>query len=172
MGLNFKKNEITSLEDLKEKNSDLYTQLLEEAKHSGSDEAPTLSEKEQALVEENNLLKNQIAKTKRDTEAKTLADDLKIELSAEDLEKSDSELYLGMLNSLKEKEKNVEDAFAETASNTAGVSNEDGDEEEPKSFNEAMLFIADRDGISKTEASEKAMNEFSDLFNKLHTRGE
>lgn len=155
MGLLFNKNEVTSLEDLKEKNEEMYNSLLEEARGSdnqGIDKLKAeLAEAKQALAD-----KEEVEKISQYAE--------KLEVEAPKEKMSFSDALLMMVDASVEKRQSVQDSFEKTASNDAGSAPDNGDEDAPKTLVEAMNMIADRDGITKTEAMEKVKIEFKELF--------
>jgi hypothetical protein len=63
---------------------------------------------------------------------------------------------------------NAVNDFLGASSKSAGIGGSKDAGDEPKTFADAINFIAARDTISKAEASKKAKTEFESLFNKQY----
>jgi len=174
MGLIFKKNEELTLETLQENHSELYETLMEQARGSlnlGDNEeeaVETHSEREIELEAEIAQLKQADAERVETEKIAEYASKLGVEVPESEEKMSFSDALVIMVDNSTEKIENLQEAFEETASVPAGTSNEDGDDEEPKAFVEAIRMIAKRDNISKAEAATKAQVEFPKLFNKQY----
>lgn len=149
----FKKDEINNLEELKAKAPDLFESLVAEAR-SGSDER---------IAE----LEAKILKTENSAKIKAFGEKLNLQTLAKELIEEDTpynEACEALLNAY---ESDDEEEFLESSSSLVGA--DGGSDEggfEPKTFGEAINFIAERESISKAEASEKAKSEFNELFIK------
>jgi len=173
MGLFFGKNEVKTLSELQEHNGDLYTSLMEEARgslnaSSEEDELDTRSEREIELEAKVETLEAADSERMETEKIASYASKLGVEVPESEEKMSFSDALVSMVDSMEEKAENLKDAFEETASVPAGVSNENGDDDEPKTFVAAIRMIAERDDISKTEASQKAKVEFKKLLNKQY----
>lgn len=154
MAFTFKKDEVKTLADLKERDEELYSSLVTEAK-SGSDE----------LIRE---LQAKIAKTENSAKIQKFAEKLGLQDMATKLIDEDTpynEACEALLDAYEPD--GGEEEFLESASAPIGVgSDSEESDDSPQSFHDAILFISERDGISKGEAAEKAKVEFAELLTK------
>ena len=166
----FSKNKKVNLEALKTESPEVYDELMADIKKAiGFEQSAELEAAQKTIVE-------LTQKTERETEDAKIIEygkSLKVEEVMNQAIKDKVSFDVALIKMVDAHLKNIKDfvaSFEDTASEAAGANLDDDDktETEPKTFVEAMRFIANRDKITKAEAAEKAKKEFKTLFDEQY----
>ena len=168
----FSKKTAIDLNKLKEEDPDAYNALMNDAKANVEhDENTELAQYKNELAQ----YKNKEARIKIDAQITSYGEKLKVPEVAKKAIKDELDFEAALKCMIDENIKNVKDiktSFDDTASIAAGEDLEEGNEDEPKTFHEAMNMIAERDKSTKAVASKKAQKEFPKLFAKKYGKEE
>ncbi len=159
----FKKDKI-NLEEIQEKDPEGYEALMSAAKEGVEVEQNAELAASKAEVVR---LKKENARKSNDDSIKEYGEKLKVsEFAAKQIEigASFSDALLAMVDENLKTIKDIQDSFETTGGKPAGESVEDGNEEEPQSWKEAINMVKERDKITGMEAAKKAMNEWPVLY--------
>jgi len=165
MSLLFGKNKV-NLEKMEVDDPDGFLALMNAAKSMvETDENVALTKANAKIV----VLEAAASKVTTDAKIIAFGEKLKVSaIAAKAIEDGNTlaEAMELMINGNAATVEDVETSFKKTSSIPVGGSKEDGNEDEPKSFGEAIVMIKERDKSTSMEASRKATKEYPDLFKK------
>lgn len=183
MAIGEKKISELTVEDLKEKNPELYEAIYNEGSLAGE----SVSNKENnvkftALKEENKILKEKVEKFEKQEailaeqkQIREFAASLNLVEEGERLiteDKTVVEAFSELANIAKEAKSGAQEKFVNSAPKIAGEGNDGIADDMPKNSSEAVKFVQNRDNCSKREAWKIARVEFESLFSAIPNKEE
>jgi len=167
----FKKNKI-NLEEMQTSDPEGYTALMEAAKGAVEVEQSEELTQAKARIKE---LEDKDARAQVDAQITEYGNALKVPDAAKKAIEDGVDFNTALKAMVDDHIKNVKDieeSFEETTPDIAGESLEEGNDDDPKTFGEAINMIAERDKCSKADASQKAKKEFPKLLEKRWSQSE